>query len=101
MQVPGDRIARMRIPLLAGALAAVSLAGCGDQKTETVTETRTVTVTATTAASPAGDREAILDATFAFYRLSGDGVPREDLRVVKTNGTFADVLVADEAHAIL
>ena len=91
----------MRTPILASALAAVTLAGCGDETTKTVTETRTVTVTATTSASPAGDREAIVDATFAFYRLSGGGVRREDLRVVKTNGTFADVLVANEAHAIL
>src|SRR5688500_6790076 len=89
----------MRLPAL--ALATVTLAGCGDEPTKTVTETRTVTVTATTAANPAGDREAIVNATFAFYRLSGGGVSREDLRVVKTDGTFADVLVANEAHAIL
>jgi len=91
----------MRVPALTVALAAVALAGCGDEKTKTVTETRTVTVTATTPANPAGDREAIVEATYAFYRMSGSGIPREQLRVVKTNGTFADVLVANEAHAIL
>lgn len=91
----------MRPPALVATLAALALAGCGDSETRTVTDTRTVTVTATTASTPAGDREAIVDATYTFYRLSGSGIPREELRVVKTDGTFADVQVADEAHAIL
>ena len=92
----------MRLPALTIGLAAVALAGCGDdEETKTVTETRTVTVTATTPANPAGDREAIVDATYTFYRLSGSGIPREELRVEKTDGTFADVRVANEAHAIL
>lgn len=91
----------MRLPTLSIALAIVTFAGCGDEKTRTVTETRTVTVTATTPSSPANDREAIVDATYTFYRLSGSGIPRAQLRVVKTDGTFADVLVANEAHAIL
>ena len=87
--------------LLPPALVALSLAGCGGDETKTVTETRTVTATATTPASPASEREAIVDATYTFYRLSGSGIPRDELRVEKTNGTFADVLVANEAHAIL
>ncbi|MDX6698773.1 MAG: hypothetical protein QOE65_2170 [Solirubrobacteraceae bacterium] len=91
----------MRLPAVAIALAAVTFAGCGDAKTKTVTETRTVTVTATTPSKPASDREAIVDATFTFYRLSGSGIPRDQLQVQKTDGTFADVLVATDAHAIL
>lgn len=92
----------MRLPALALALAAaVAFAGCDETKTRTVTETRTVTVTAAAPSKPAGDREAIVDATYTFYRLSGSGIPRAELRVVKTDGTFADVRVANEAHAIL
>ena len=82
-------------------LAVLALAGCGEDKTKTVTETRTVTVTTTTTAQPADERTAILNAAQAFYEASGGGVVREDLSVVKTNGRFADVLVAGEAHAIL
>ena len=61
----------------------------------------TATTTTPAPAAPAGDRQAIVDATYTFYRLSGSGIPRAELRVVKTDGTFADVQVADEAHAIL
>ena len=89
---------RRLVPL---AFVALLFAGCGDEKTKTVTETRTVTVTSTTPSTPATQRTAIVDATYAFYRLSGSGIPREELRVEKTNGTFADVNVANEGHAIL
>ena len=83
------------------ALVALFVAGCGDDKTKTVTESRTVTVTTTSPAPPTGDREAILDATEAFYAASGTGINRRDLTLQKTDGRFADVLVAQDAHAIL
>jgi ABC-type glycerol-3-phosphate transport system substrate-binding protein len=83
------------------ALAALFVAGCGDGTTKTVTETRTVTVATAAPAPPTGDREAILDATEAFYAASGTGINRRDLTLQKTDGRFADVLVAQDAHAIL
>ena len=83
------------------AFVALFVVGCGDEKAETVTESKTVTVTTTTPAAPTDERQAILDAAQAFYDASGGGVVRADLSVVKTNGRFADVLVAGDAHAIL
>ena len=95
----------MRLALLSAVLvAALAAMGCGTTKTKTVTETRTVTVASTPTTPPpaSDDREAILDATAAFYANgTAGGIKRGDLRVVKTDGTFADVNVANEAHAIL
>jgi ABC-type glycerol-3-phosphate transport system substrate-binding protein len=82
--------------------AALAISGCGSDKTKTVTETKTVTVTSTTATPPPDDRSAILDAAGAFYAAStATGTKPNDLSLVKTDGTFADVNVGNEAHAIL
>jgi hypothetical protein len=76
----------------------VCLDGVRRGRHKTVTETKTVT----TPAQPQRDADAILDATAAFYAAGvGGGVTRENLSLVKMNGTFADVLVAGDAHAIL
>jgi ABC-type glycerol-3-phosphate transport system substrate-binding protein len=90
-----------RAPLvLLTLIAALATVGCGGGDTKTVTETKTVTVTNTTPAPT--DQDAILDAATAFYAAgTGSGIPRSDLKVVKTNGTFADVQVGTDAHVIL
>jgi hypothetical protein len=82
-------------------LAVAALSGCGSEKTKTVTETRTVTASTTPAPAP-DERDAILDAVLAYYAADESaGISRGDLSVAKTDGRFADVLVAGEAHAIL
>lgn len=89
-----------RLVLLLGLGACLGVAGCGDEDTRTVTVTRTVTAAAPE--SRAADREAILDSVMAYYAADESaGVDRDDLRIEKTNGRFADVVIADEAHAIL
>jgi hypothetical protein len=82
-------------------ILALVVAACGGSDTKTVTETKTVTAPAAT--TPAGsDQDAILHAVVAFYAAGTDsGIGRGDLKVVKTNGTFADVQVGTDAHAIL
>jgi hypothetical protein len=92
---------RRLLPFALVLAATVSAIGCGSGDTKTVTETKTVTAPAAT--TPAGnDNDAILDAAVALYAAGPDSqISRGDLTVVKTNGTFADVNVANEAHVIL
>jgi hypothetical protein len=89
-----------RLFLLLPLVAFLGPAGCGDDETRTVTVTRTATTTAPQ--SRAADREAILDSVLAYYAADESaGVARSDLRIEKHNGRFADVVIANEAHAIL
>jgi hypothetical protein len=88
--------------LVLGLVAAAAIAGCGSDETKTVTDTKTVTVTTPTTAPAPDERGAILDAVLAYYAADeSGGISRSDLSVAKTDGRFADVLVAGEAHAIL
>jgi ABC-type glycerol-3-phosphate transport system substrate-binding protein len=90
-----------RLVLILALGACLGAAGCGgDEETRTVTVNRTVTAAAPD--SRAAEREAILDAVVAYYAADETaGVDRGDLRIEKTNRRFADVVIADEAHAIL
>ncbi len=85
--------------LLAVLGAGLAFAGCGGGTTTVIT---TVVPGGTATTQTSADEGAILDAAVAFYKATGDDTfDRSQLKLVKTNGQFADVLVAQEAHVIL